>query len=175
MTTSRLPGITVSTARRVLAALGLTSALLHGCTDGSSIATPVDSCNDGETFHELHLVNGLETIDGQDAVRIGWALGLGRAQELPQDYFADVQVLEGADTAMLTGENEITVLIGNIEVPRPSSTVSFSLRFPDRVDYIACSHPASPDAYHLDVALHFDAAGALTHADLIEEFQPGAY
>lgn len=177
MTTSRLPRVPRSSARRVLAAPGLAialaSALLHGCTDGST--TPVDTCNDGETFQELHLVSGLETIDGKDAVRIGWAPGPGRAQELPQDYFADVQAGEGADTATLTGENELTVVLGNIEVPPPSSTVTFTLYFPDRRGYIDCTHPGAPDDYLLTVDLHFDATSVFTHAEFTEVWNPGPY
>jgi hypothetical protein len=178
MTTSRLPRIAVSSAlpaRRALAALALASALLHGCTDDSRIATPVDSCNDGVTFSEIDLVNAIETIGGKDAVRIVWSLGPGRAQELPADYFAAVQVVEGADTATLTDENELTVVLGDIEVPPPSSSLRFSLRFPDRRDYIGCTHPASPDAYTLEVDLHFDAASELTLVEFTEEFQPGPY
>lgn len=177
MTMSRHSRIALSPAlpaRRALAALAL--LLLHGCTGGSDgrSTTPVDTCNDGDTFQELHIVNGLETIDGKGAVRIGWGLGAGRARELPPDYFAAVTVTEGAATATLTGQHEITVVLDDLEVP-PPSPVSFSLAFPDRRDYIDCIHPASPDTYLLHVDLHFDAAGALTHAELTEDFQPGYY
>lgn len=176
MITSRPSRIALSSAlpaRRALAAAALALALLPGCTDGMT-TTPVDTCNDGVTFQELHLVDGLETIDGKDAVRIGWGLGIGRAQELPDAYFGAVRVTEGPATAALTGENEITVVLDGLDEPPPAA-VRVSLAFPDRRDYIDCVHPASADIYFLHLDLHFDAAGAFLHAELTEDFQPGAY
>jgi len=150
-------------ARLALAAMAVSVALLSGCRD---------TCNDGDTFRELQLVSGMEVVDGKDAVRIGWAPGTGRGKDLPEDYFAAVDV-QDAEAAMLTGENEITVLIGNLEQPIPGSTVSFSLIFPDRADYIECTHPGAPDTYYIHVDLHFGASGELTHADLTEDYRPG--
>lgn len=148
--------------RLALAAMAVALALLSGCRD---------TCNDGDTFRDLQLVSGIESLDGEDVVRIGWSPGTGRGDDLPEDYFAAVEV-QGVNAAMLTGENEITVVLGDLE-PTPSSTMSFSLRFPDRRDYIECVHPGAPDTYYILVDLHFGPSGELTHADLTEDFRPG--
>lgn len=149
--------------RLALASMLVAVALLSGCRD---------TCNDGETFRDLRLLGGIEVLDGQDVVRIGWSPGSGRGDDLPEGYFAAVEV-QGADSAMLTGENEITVVLDSLEQPVPSSTMSFSLVFPDRRDHIECVHPGAPDTYYILVDLHFGPSGELTHADLIEDFRPG--
>jgi hypothetical protein len=155
-----------------LGVLFLVLVHLGGCNDEPSL--PEDTCNRGITFQDPRLGNGIETIDGMAAVRVTWSPGTERGQELPQAYFADV-FAEADESVALTATNEVTVVLGDLaERLAKSSEVSVTLYFPDRAEYIDCTHPGMRDTYLLHVVLHFDDADMLQHSELTEEIIYGA-
>jgi hypothetical protein len=174
---SVFPGARLARSRRslhapmFLGALLLVFVHLVGCNDEPTL--PEDTCNRGITFQEPRLVNGVETIDGMAAVRVTWSPGTERGQELPQAYFADVSA-EGGEAVELTAMNEVTVVLGDLaERLATSSQVSVTLRFPDRAEYIDCTHPGMRDAYLLHMVLRFDDADTLQQSEFTEEILYG--
>lgn len=144
--------------------------LLAGC--------PADTCTPGDNMTNPRLVNGLETVNDQRQIRISWDPGTGAGETLPDAYFAAVNLGESAglpltQTALirsvqLTSPRELTVIFQDPFNPASAGDVIFRLYFPDRRDYVSCSHPGDADRYYLDVTLSFDPAGNLNASTLQE-------
>jgi hypothetical protein len=137
-----------------------------------------DNCTQGDNMTSPALAGGLEQGSDGAQVRILWDPGTGRGAELPSSYF-DTVTVEGPDAAAvsqvkLTKEREITVTFVDLApILAAQSSLSFSLVFPDRREFIMCSHPGMADRYLLDVTLTFDQNGAIAGSELKQHIQLG--
>jgi hypothetical protein len=133
-----------------------------------------DTCSEGPTFENPHLANGIETIDGKDALRVQWTTPTsGIGSELPESYFASPNV-SGADSASATGPEEITVIIGDLAARLGTSNdLVIQLAFGDRRGVVSCKHPGADDTYLLDITLTFATDGSLAHTTVVEGIDRG--
>lgn len=140
-----------------------------------------DTCNRGDAFSEPRLVDGVERGLDSSFVRITWDVGTRVGAELGDDYFAAVTVGEGSDeggcvveAARYEAPRTLIVDLCDRTVAAEGETWTFSLMFPDRRDFVECTHPGQSDQTALAVALTFDSSGALVSTDFDEQLIAGA-
>jgi hypothetical protein len=141
-----------------------------------------DSCTGGSNMSNPRLVNGLEPAAGGSLLRITWEQGTDQGAQLSSDYFAAARVSSDTTTAVqglisdvsLTEERQLTVRFRNLgPYLVEHDTLEFALAFPDRRDFISCSHPGMDDEYLLRVRLEFDEQKQLAGSSLTEEVSLG--
>jgi len=151
------------------------AVLIPGC--------PPDTCTQGDNMTDPRLVNDLEPANGASQVRITWDPGTGVGADLPDAYFSAVNLGESAGTPItqsdlirsvqLTASRELTVTFQDTFVPATVGMANFRLFFPDRRDFITCSHPGDTDRYFLDVTLELTPEGTVRNAALEQGKQLG--
>lgn len=142
-----------------------------------------DSCSSGGNMTDPRLVAGLEAAPGGSTLRITWDPGTGQGAGLSSDYFSQVRVSDETPeevralipSVTLTGERELTVRLRTLGayLEEHGNVLDFSLAFPDRRDFISCSHSGMDDEYQLKVHLQFDAQKQLERAELAEHMSSG--
>lgn len=152
------------------------------CGDEPASKDSQDTCTGGSNMSNPRLVDGLEPAAGGSLLRITWEPGTDQGAQLSSDYFAAAHV--SSDTASevqslisnvsLTEDRQLTVRFRNLgPYLVEHDTLEFSLAFPDRRDFISCSHPGMADVYLLRVRLQFDAQKQLQGSSLTEDVSPG--
>jgi hypothetical protein len=160
----------------------LAALALPACGDDDS--TNPDTCSDGDNMGNPRVADGFDPADLEPELRVVWDRGSGRGAELPDHYFAEVELSAG------TG-SEIRALVQSVEHSAAREiTVRFdaqalatllqrqnqlviSLAFPDRRTVIDCRHPGMADMYLLDVLLVFES-GELSRSQATQRKNLGA-
>ncbi len=127
-----------------------------------------DTCNSkqGDTFNEISVESYNFVEDGNFQVNLSTKV----LDILPEDYFQDFVLLKRKiDLFGNTIENsweaikdikvdkskiEIVILQDSLPPIGKQNKLYFHLKFPDRINYIDCSHPGSSDRYLLDLAMN---------------------
>lgn len=135
-------------------------AACGGSADGAGGGAETDNCGGGANMTDPTLGSAFDP-DGVPAdLLIEWAEGTGRGAELPPDYFeqvfiapsAEPLVVESIQEASVVAQRQIRVRFDDLsELRATQNGMSFSLGFPDRRDYIDCSHPGMADQHLLDI------------------------
>jgi hypothetical protein len=161
----------------VLAALGLPA-----CGDEDSANS--DTCSQGDNMGNPRVADGFDPEDPAPELRVVWDRGSGRGAELPDHYFAEVELSAGTaaeiravvQSVELSAAREITARLDaqalSTLLQRQDQFV-ISLAFPDRGTAIDCRHPGMADRYFLDVLLVFQS-GALSRSEMTQRKQLGA-
>ena len=137
-----------------------------------------DSCTVGDNMIDPHMDGEFDGDANTPSLTIVWDNGTGAGRYLPSSYFDAVQVGQDAQTALVTSASyvaERSIIVNSIELSthlQTHDTISFSLAFPDREEFIGCTHPGMKDIYLLDVHMTFDGA-ALTTLELEEKILLG--
>jgi len=160
----------------------LAALALPACGDDDS-ANP-DSCSPGDNMGNPRVADGFDPADLEPELRVVWDRGSGRGAELPDQYFAGVELsaATGPEVRAVvqsvehSAAREITVRLDGRSlstlIQRQDQFV-ISLEFPDRRTVIDCSHPGMADRYFLDVLLVFES-GALSRSQATQRKQLGA-
>ena len=126
--------------------------LLSACT------TPKD-CTEGDNFTEPRLLDDGLQADGTVQVRIVWEQGTGCGADLGNDYFEKVTLADDlglVESVTLTAEREITLIF--LEPPAAGS-FDLALLFPDRIEFVECTHPGMRDQYELTASFQVATDG----------------
>lgn len=121
----------------------------------------VDTCSRGTTFETVTLV----AEPAADAGRLSFTFTKGTAN-LPDSYFASalaapLSSVPATDAGWVEPTSATFVAPDRFDVtlPRPvNDLVNFRLSFPDRRDFLQCTHPGAGDSYELD--LTFDRSAS---------------
>ena len=142
-----------------------------------------DTCSTGENMTNPRVTGEPDALSDAPELRIAWDAGTGRGNELPASYFDAVSVAPETDPAVVgsiaavehSTEREITVRFQDIStLAGQPGGLALTLEFPDRREFIDCTHPGMEDRYLLDVQLTFDATGKVASSQLTERVQLGA-
>ncbi|MBK9054274.1 MAG: hypothetical protein IPL78_26210 [Chloroflexi bacterium] len=126
--------------------------LLSACT------TPKD-CTEGDNMTEPRLLDDGLQADGTVQVRIVWEQGTGCGADLGNDYFEKVTLADDlglVESVTLTAEREITLIFAE---PPAADSFDLALLFPDRIEFVECTHPGMRDQYELSVSFQVAADG----------------
>ncbi len=142
-----------------------------------------DTCSGGNNMTSPVLANGIENGEAGPFLRILWEAGDSIGEMLPAAYFDRAAVSEQTDATLArdaqiqhTAERELLVRVPALtDYSRNHESATISFAFPDRRDFIECSHPGSDDRYELAMTLHFDASAALTRVDVQQTVVFGNY
>ena len=116
-----------------------------------------DTCNQkiGDTFNSIEKPEILSTNDSNLVL---FDLSISTNSSLPTEYFEAGTLFNIQDTAskvdsISISNSFIKFFIVQVDLPTIENTksVSYTLFFPDRRDYIDCVHPGSSDAYELNI------------------------
>jgi hypothetical protein len=161
----------------ILAALGLPA-----CGDDDS-ANP-DTCSQGDNMSNPRVADGFDPAALEPELHVVWDRGSGRGAELPDHYFAEVELSAGTGSEIRavvqsvehSAAREITVRFDAQAlatlIQRQNQFV-ISLAFPDRHTVIDCKHPGMADMYLLDVLLVFES-GELSRSQATQRKNLGA-
>ena len=143
---------------------------------------PDDTCTEGDNMGSPMVADGFDPTVAAPALRLTWSAGSGSGTDLPPEYFDQVAVALETDAA-------VRDLISSLERPAPreivvnfasldtflasQSELSFTLEFPDREEFIDCSHAGMADRYLLEVSVTLDS-GAVVNSELSQRVQLGA-
>jgi hypothetical protein len=158
--------------------IGLAALLLVvGCD-----SDPEDTCTEGDNMGNPKVEDGFDPTLAAPALRITWSAGTGNGTDLSPEYFDQVAVALETDVAVRDlisslarpAPREIVVTFAALDTFLASqSELDFTLEFPDREEFIMCSHPGMADRYLLDVSVTLDS-GAVVSSELSQRVQLGA-
>ncbi len=126
-----------------------------------------DDCGGGDNMSDLHLRHDSVA----SSITIGWSIGTGRGAELPPAYFAAGALSPRTDPQMAANIEELrifpadggggTIIAVGVDSPVPGRLV---IDFPDRRDFINCTHPGMDDVWWLqvDVTIGVDVEATFT-------------
>jgi hypothetical protein len=145
--------------------IGMIAVSLGGCAPQGVPGAGVDTCTSGDNMSDPRLAAGLEELDGGVKIRLTWDSGTGKGAQLPAGYFQAVALSSPPEivrSAALTAEREITIEFNDLtSFLQTSDSLELSLEFPDRREYISCSHAGMDDRYFLKIILGFTEGGSL--------------
>lgn len=155
--------------------IGIVVASTPGCSAS-------DTCTQGDNMTDPRVSGTFDSAAADPEFTITWDTGTERGADLPNDYFAQVEL--SAETSA-----EVVPLIESVTYSEPRNitvsfndiapylaeqdTLTFTLEFPDRIRYIDCTHPGMGDNYLLEVTLNF-SRGEFTGANFRQVVQLGA-
>ena len=127
-------------------------SLLSACTQ------PKD-CTVGDNMTEPRLLDDGLQADGTVQVRIVWERGTGCGADLGNDYFEKVTLADDlgiVESVKLTAEREITLIFSE---PPAAGSFDLALLFPDRIEFVECTHPGMRDQYELTASFQVATDG----------------
>jgi hypothetical protein len=164
-----------------LIAAGVALAQL-GCGDEPSPNPQPNTCTTGSNMTDPRLVAGLEPSAGGSLIRITWDPGTDFGASLSSDYFSAAQLSRETPSEVqplvsnvsLMEERQLTVRFRNLgPYLATHRTLEFVLEFPDRRQFISCTHAGMDDVYLLRVRLEFDEHGQLQNTVMTEDVSLG--
>lgn len=128
-----------------------------------------DTCTQGATMTNPRVVDTFDASKETPKLVVTWDLGTERGSDLPDSYFEAVSLdcisIQNCPFSLLTNalydatSNSITVTFLELsEYLSTNDTLEFGLVFPDREQYINCTHPGNNDTYLIQVTLNFNEA-----------------
>jgi hypothetical protein len=169
---------------RLLLAVSM-GAFLLACNEHGA-----DTCGGGDNMSSPAVT--LEQDPQGNFLRLRWDRGTGRGAELPPAYFAGVTLADPsrfdsgtvAASVHASQDREIMVRLAALDTlwagadgGAPSGapvTMTVQLEFPDRKQFIDCSHPGMTDIYWLRMVLTFAPPGVLQSKTLSQGVSLGA-
>jgi hypothetical protein len=153
-----------------------------GTEDACQCPSGKDTCSGGKNMSNVRLEGPPESVRDGTRIRIAWDGGSGPGATLPPAYFERAQVDKTTANPDATlpvaeitrdGERQLAILLRDPLDRLKGRTTTFVLTFPDRAEFISCTHPGMKDVYLLTVSFAVNGEGAIENAKLEEGYNPG--
>lgn len=141
---------------------------LTSCADSNRPGP--DTCTAGDNMSNPTAAGNFESTLIAPELVINWEAGTQQGANLPESYFEAVSVYSDMEAELkalihsvsYSGTREITVNFNDLtNYLDTKNTLTLVLAFPDRNQFINCTHPGMQDQYLLYITLTFNSSSHL--------------